>query len=336
MKLLAGAINVFVFGPGYGEFIAVHVPPDGWLAIDGCAAGGVPYAPLFFDRLNVTPTHVMMTHPHLDHAKGIVDLIEKATRGAPTTWPRLGVFEPPRQRPSRRNAVAAFETKVALQVLNAMKTRWRRNPACRWDLSVGSTEPVGAGEVRVLSPETVPEKMPKHFDWNSLSTALDLTWNNHRLILGSDLVESPGKGWSKALTRFGPLPFRALKIAHHGSLEAQHGPLLGQHLHRASVFVATPFTNSRLPRFGPGEGIAMLQRHSARLLLTGLPQKYEDQSGQTRTLKRSALHRMEKKGFGPDTPARGFPDCYVQLTLNAPGQLNVRAHGPGSVVILPG
>ena len=31
-----GRLYIFVFGPGYGESVAVRVPPDEWLVIDSC------------------------------------------------------------------------------------------------------------------------------------------------------------------------------------------------------------------------------------------------------------------------------------------------------------
>lgn len=336
MTPVANKLNVWVFGPGTGEFIVVHVPPAGWLAIDGCAAAGVKYPKAFFDQLRAAPTHILLTHPHLDHAKGLVELIDHATRGARATWPKLGVLEPPRQRVSRRDTQAVYDAQVAMQVLNAMKTRWKRSGACRWEPKVGSTEAIGNGLIRVLSPE--PEALPRgrlrRLDWNRAATALEVVWEGHRVVLGSDLVESPGHGWTRVLERRPQIREHVcVKVAHHASLAAQHEPFLARRgAEHEALLIATPFASSGLPRFESGEGVAVLLGHASQLLLTGLPQHYGTQNSRPRRWKRSALARL-KTPVASDDAVGGFPACYVHITMTQSGKLNVHGHGPGSVVV---
>ena len=42
VSLDEGRLYVFVFGPGYGESVAVRVPPDEWLVIDSCRSRSKP------------------------------------------------------------------------------------------------------------------------------------------------------------------------------------------------------------------------------------------------------------------------------------------------------
>lgn len=334
MKKVTDKLNLWVFGPGVGELVVAHVPPDGWLAIDGCSAKAENFAPRFFEAMGERPTHILMTHPHLDHARGVQELIESHTKGA-APWPRLGLLMPPRAKTIRGSSQAAYDGKVALGVMNAMKTRWARAPACAWTPSVGSTEPIGAGVIRILSPEAglLPAKPPPGFDWNTAATALAIEWAGHRVVLGSDLVENPGAGWSSALHRTPAIRVHGiLKFAHHGSLEAQHPPFLARlHSEKEAVYVGTPFASEGLPRFKKNDGADVLLRYSSKLHLTGLPQAYERQNRKPRQWPRARLARLHKP-IAADDPVAKFPSCYVHLTLDGTGKTKL-AFGPGSVIV---
>ncbi len=338
MKKVDGKLNLWVFGPGHGELVIVHVPPDGWLSVDGCSAAGEAFGPKFFETQGVAPTHILMTHPHLDHARGIQKLVEAHTGAQVPSWPRLGVLTPPRAATSRSASQTGFDGRVANAVLNSMVTRWRRRAACKWVPVLGSVEPIGEGQLRVLSPApgVLPAKPPKHFDWNEAATALAVEWKNQRVILGSDLVETPGDGWTSVLKAY--LPARehgTLKVAHHGSLEAQHEPLLKRKAGEPEVaLVATPFANKELPRFKTGEGADLLLRHAKKLMLTGLPQEFGTQSNKPRQWLRSRLAKL-RKPIAPDDAIGPFPACYVQLALDASGKTRV-TYGPGSVIVHAG
>lgn len=138
MKLVSNVLNLWVFGPGVGEFIVVHVPPDGWLSIDGCSADSAQWPLEFFKQQKVSPTHILMTHPHADHARGVQSLVEHFTTGF-GPWPRLGLVAPPRRKVGPGATQSVFDTKLANGVLSAMKTRWRRQAATKWEPRAGST-----------------------------------------------------------------------------------------------------------------------------------------------------------------------------------------------------
>ena len=333
MKLEPGKVNVWVFGPGVGEFVVVHVPPDGWLSIDGCSADAALWPLSFFAHHKVAPTHILMTPPHTDHARGVQALIDHFTSGI-APWPRLGLLVPPRRAALRGASQAAFESKLANGVLNAVKTRWRRQPASRWEPIAGGIEPLGSGAVRVLSPErAVVMRRGKHFDWNRAATALAIEWQGQRVVLGADLVENTGKAWTAVLKRY-PIVRQhlVLKVAHHGSFEAQHGQLLARLPGEAQVtLVTTPFASQNLPRFTKGEGAELLLMHSQRLLLTGLPQAFETQNKKPRQWSRSRLTHL-KRPIAADEPVGAFPSNYVQLVVDASGKLKTH-WGPGTVIV---
>lgn len=334
MKVNAGALNVWVFGPGVGEFIVVHVPPLGWLAIDGCSADADKWPLRFFEQQQVTPSHILFTHPHADHARGLQKLVERFTP-AGATWPRLGLVSPPQKASTRGRSQSTYDSKLANGVLSAMKTRWKRQPTSRWEPRGGQREAFGDGELRVLSPSIAALRKPRGnaFDWNTVATALAVDWKGHRVVLGADLVEKPGQGWTAALKGFPDArKHLVLKVAHHGSLKAQHAPLLARLAGEADVtLVATPFASEDLPRFATNEGAHLLLKHSKSLHLTGLPQSFETQNKSPRQWPRHRLAKL-KKPIRPSETVGPFPFCYVHLSITAAGKVTVD-HGPGSVIV---
>jgi hypothetical protein len=77
-------------------------------------------------------------------------------------------------------------------------------------------------------------------------------------VLGSDLLETPGKGWT-AITDADPDMHRHhhWKVPHHGSSNALASTMLPRTASPA-IHVVTPFATSGLPKFGAAQGIARL------------------------------------------------------------------------------
>lgn len=334
MKFVEDQLNVWCFGPGVGEFVVVHVPPNGWLAIDGCSAKGENYPVAFFDELKKQPTHILMTHPHLDHARGVRELVERHTSRTNTTWPMLGVVTPPGPAKAVGHQ-AKHESRYVLDALNAMVTRWRQRPGCEWRPTAGTSHGLGAGTMHVLSPPEalLKKRRPPSFDVNQLSSALAIEWEGQRLVLGSDLVEEPGRGWSEVLNAApNAREHLLLKIAHHGSKAAQHVPLLARTKNeREALYIATPFASQDLPRFTKTEGVAVLHQHADKLLLTGLPQAFDKQHGAPRQWPLRKLAKM--RNFPASSqPADGYPDCWIHVSVTRSGKTKT-SYGPGSVIV---
>lgn len=198
------ALQVFVFGPGTGELIALRVPTGEWLIVDGCATGRILYAPSILDYYAALPQLVVLTHPHQDHYQGLQEVIDRATAGPPDSWPVLGLAVPPETGPrdgTIGDLVGYLKRGGVEQVVSAIVDRWDRAPRCKWNMKPGSTQQLGEATVRAVSP-TVPmrntaqraHEQSRDFDLNQLSAALSVEWRGHRVVLGSDLVESPGSG----------------------------------------------------------------------------------------------------------------------------------------------
>lgn len=234
-----------------------------------------------------------------------------------------------------------YRSGVALQAINTILDRWARNPASRWLLDTGSSETLGEATVTVLSPS--PEIRAKHLssssssqaaDPNLFSSALTVEWGGLRLVLGSDLVEKPGQGWSRVVKQFTHVVDHAgLKVAHHGSKDAYDRAVLQRATGNTPLCVVTPFASQRLPRFEDQEGIHKLLGHVAEVHLTSLPRAHSSQAASIAArFTRAELQSSGTFEFDPVTP--GFPDCYVMAEFERGDPRPAVRSGPGSIVVV--
>lgn len=78
----ADELEVSLFGPGYGEAIALHIGCGKWILVDSCTASDSP-APLHLRYLNAIGVDaatsvalVIVSHWHDDHIGGVASLVE--------------------------------------------------------------------------------------------------------------------------------------------------------------------------------------------------------------------------------------------------------------------
>ena len=83
-ELDSESLYVFVFGPGFGESIAIRVPPDRWMVIDSCNVAGKAAALHVLQKYGGTCDCLMLTHRHQDHYPGFSKLIDWAS------WTTIG------------------------------------------------------------------------------------------------------------------------------------------------------------------------------------------------------------------------------------------------------
>ncbi len=334
-------LHCWLFGPGTGELAVVYVPPKQWLVVDGCQHAGSSWAVRFFEELRaadqrlrrVAPTHLLLSHPHLDHAGGVAELIDWCT--SQNHRPKLAAIPRPSNRSATLDDPMEFVASGQAQgALNAIGKWWKSDPSTRWEIHVGVRRRFGAGELTFLSPEpgTVASarahaRAGRSIDWNELASAVLITWKKTRVLLGSDLVN---KCWAAAAARLPAGPVHVLKVAHHGSREAQHHDVLGR-LEKVSSVLCTPFARQDLPSFDDDEGADLLLRRTRWLELTGLPHKVGQQAGVARTLARADL-LAEPHGFICDDP-KDFPSSWVKVVADGNGRRSV-TRGPGSVRVV--
>lgn len=326
------ALAVLVFGPGTGELIVVHAPGGVWMLVDGCRKQqGKWYAQRVLENYAATPTAIVLTHPHRDHAGGVADLIEDHCDDERDEWPLLGLLPPPELHdPSTVDADAAEKRGLAEQAVAAIQDRWERRPACRWELTVGTSRKLGDVRVEVVAP------LPRTDgtfgkDPNERSSVLRLVWGDLRVVLSGDLA--PKSTWSRLLAHAADLPDHgAWKVPHHGSLEALHPTMLAST--PTAPRVLTPFASQGLPRFDDDEGMAKLLESVEEVWLTSLPRPHSQQSGAPETFTRGEL-KPDGRHLTFDPPTRGFPDAFVAFVWDSPSEPPTIHPGPGSVRVRP-
>src|SRR5690348_10401793 len=76
--LKADLFHVVLFGPGYGESIAVRVPPDRWIIVDSLRFGAErnPALELLISA-GARWSCLVLSHPHDDHAQGFPSLVDQ-------------------------------------------------------------------------------------------------------------------------------------------------------------------------------------------------------------------------------------------------------------------
>lgn len=323
--------------------MAVRAPPGRWLLVDGCSAARKGYASQLVEHYHLRDgadrvDALVLSHPHRDHARGLADAVEAlAPFGDTSRWPRLGMWPPPVAGRTGDSAdpVEMFEGGITEQALAAIISRWEKVADSKWEMQVGDRMPLGDATLTVLSPEATVRRVAEadDFDWNCASTALSLRWKEVDIVLGSDLVESPGEGWSLIARRWSTIGRHGgLKIPHHGSEHALSAKLLSrEHGPPDPAWVVAPFASKRLPRFKKRRGhrgAAELLAHVDRLYLTALPRKSVRQP-------EGSLTRMtlaEADAFTSDRDHDfAFPDGFVALEFDATGGTPRVSGGRGSV-----
>lgn len=270
LELTSELMHVLVFGPGYGESVLVRCPPGVWLAVDSLRRQdpatdlnpAVEALELFDGDLEA----VVLTHPHEDHARGFVQLLERRQPGGPVGC-LPGFLRRARAARTNQDAVAVLDDSSVTAALNRIDHIWRSEPTSRWPLLTGSSKDLGQARCEVLSPPRIPDRLPR--DLNRLSSPLLVEWEECRLVLGADL---PRGRWntvarlpvaSKVGTNSG------LKVAHHGSRGAQHPVAIGRPPPGDRICVTTPFNKGRsLPSYADGHGIDQLLAANRRVRVT--------------------------------------------------------------------
>jgi beta-lactamase superfamily II metal-dependent hydrolase len=274
--LAADELHVVVFGPGYGESVAVHVPPGEWLVVDSLAANAP--RPSFIPALELlqargeTAAAVLLTHPHDDHAAGLDRLITSRTQGAVGV---LDVYVPEAGFTEQPDAASVLAVSNRTKTLQAIAAYWQEHPEHEWRLVAdGAVRSVGDGDVEVLHPDAafiaagVPDPAVSP---NQYSSPVLVRWHGARVVLGADLPEAE---WRVLLARLRTTPLAehaALKVPHHGSTGALADEICLLAQSRASAAV-TPWNRGRqiLPRFGAGQGVEWLLSRRQALAITSL------------------------------------------------------------------
>lgn len=274
----ADTVEVSLIGPGYGESVVVHLGNGEWLVVDSCEdslglarSAAVTYLTGIDVDLASQVKCVLATHWHDDHIEGMSELVDRcasATFCCPVTFNSkefltlasfYADFDP---SPNSRS------TREILEVLEILDRRNARPKFLASDRQVMNTQ--RGIKVFALSPsdDRVGEflsflatimpakgktmKRVRDVGPNETSVVLLIDLGDDAILLGADLEETPGRGWSSIITNSAYAKEKrssVYKVAHHGSKTAECADIWEKLLLPEPFAILTPFSKGsvRLP-----------------------------------------------------------------------------------------
>lgn len=271
-----------LFGPGFGEAMAVHLGHGAWVLVDSCRepSGRQPAALHYLDQLGLDPARVVRlvvaTHWHDDHTDGVSEIVRacgSARVVVSAAVRHTEVLTMARVHNATYGSMFTGLDELAsmLQFLSARKKEgapFRRLASAIADTTL-LEEDLPGGEVRVvsLSPSAatcqraqlrnlastlgtrpyavrVPDVSP-----NDAAVVLWLEAGDTCVLLGSDLEarRDPEVGWLAVLDgrvmRLGRAS--AYKVAHHGGQSGHEERVWSDMLESQPVALVSPFRHGR-------------------------------------------------------------------------------------------
>lgn len=280
-------LEVSLFGPGVGESVVVHLGNGDWLVVDSCIdrTDGKAIALAYLKRLGVDPATavkvVVATHWHDDHMDGLAEVLRAARGSKFCCSAALARREFYRLIASRGRALTTSsgidEFDEILEILKARAPAGARRIGVGPDWSTANQRlfqrEAGQGilpaEVYALSPspssvtlgflEIAAQQPPAGTrnrrlvsqSPNEASVALHVRVGHSCALLGADLENSndPNVGW-RAIVGSAARPqgrAKILKVAHHGSPNADHPGVWPTMLTEGPLSLVAPYSRGVRP-----------------------------------------------------------------------------------------
>jgi len=343
-----GEAGLVVFGPGTGEAMVIKLPNGEFGVIDGCAypdpgrpdGAGDPVR----EFLNGVPgldrdgegslAFVCWTHPHEDHYKGMMELLQTYGAGRLRHFfsireltGRVGkLLQTIARHPEYANNSELCRLGELLAVVRAMDPHVYRELGqavlVHQDLRHGSLlracGPIDADfrdvvlRMASLGPDGRLAMNPAS-DPNRLSGALHLEWRGTRMLLGGDLLACDGafQGWS-AVDAYVRRPTHVVKAPHHASEGARDAALWTAL--RPDLVVVTPFMQAGGAQPPRPSDIRAILAGGAKVVITSPPQWVTDDGTTPHRCWVGRSHRQDPEGGRPRHNA-------VAISLNDEGEI---------------
>lgn len=267
-------LEVTIFGPGYGEAIAVHLGANRWILVDSCIDpdSKAPAALNYFDRIGVSlerVVSVIASHWHDDHVRGLSEVVARCTSAELNISSVFndcealaflaaysGVHTPSLAKGTRElfQSVQSRDTvhfvhqrsnivdeqiggrRVKVSALSPVQGAFAQSVA---RLASFLPNPRGGTPIK-HAPELKP---------NTESVVVHIDVDGEAILLGSDLENHSNLGWSAVISDrwvSGRTPATAYKVAHHGSHTGDTQAIWTTLLQAAPVACVTPFINGSI------------------------------------------------------------------------------------------
>ena len=268
-------IEVTLFGPGYGESIAIHLGEGVWLLVDSCIdpATKGPASEKYLDQMGVGVEQVrtiVASHWHDDHVRGISRLAAKYPTAEFLISTALSDKEAATFLAAYGGGASPGLARGANELFSVIKERetvshvHHRSIVFEAQLNgrhviVTALSPVQASIdqfishiVQYLPRNDKPINHAPELRTNIAAVALHIDLGDDAVLLGADLEEHETCGWSAVVGDSWSGARRqatAYKVAHHGSHSGDCQDVWSTLLKPAPIACLTPFTlgNLRLP-----------------------------------------------------------------------------------------
>lgn len=282
----ADEAEVVVFGPGFGEAIAVHLGEQNWMLVDSCIDpySKQPAAQTYLNAIGVNADSVhsiLASHWHDDHVRGLARLAT-AYPGAELNLSSVfnnneartflatfsGNAAPRLTRGTHELFQAVGSREIAYQVHHRHIVAERNLVTSGRLVRAVALSPLPAAVAISLArmASYLPQQQDQPIDHapelppNLEAVAVHIDWGDDAVLLGSDLEDHPQYGW-RVLTADAWCSARrragAYKVAHHGSATGDHPDIWQVLLTPDPIVCLTPFNlgSQKLPTSGDKERI---------------------------------------------------------------------------------
>lgn len=296
-------IEVNIFGPSFGESLAIHYGNGNWIIVDSCVSATTknPVAMDYLERIGVDISSavklVVITHWHSDHIAGIQKIVANCPEAkicVPASFTRedfikfLGAYNDPTQSVhgngvdeivgvfsllnDRPRALAIADKRILLDCMQINQKDitceiWALSPS---DLAV--TEALA--QLGALMPkESETKRRATPTGKNDHSIVLHISVGEISILLGADLEETahPDSGWTAIVNSTSRPTTKAsvFKVPHHGSQNGHSDEVWNTLLVDEPVAVVTPYNKGK--KLPASSDMKRLNGLTNKLFLTALP-----------------------------------------------------------------
>jgi len=260
-------VEITVFGPGYGEAIAVHLGDGCWILADSCELPSTKKAASldYLERLGIPFSDVKViiaTHWHDDHVKGLSSMAEACTNAtvyisdvfnnkeALVFMNAYGGNVASKQTGGTKELYKAIQTPNRHAFAHQQSIIWEGNVQGRKMRAVAFS-PTHAAKAQSIAH--FAQYIPSGYDPinhapelkpNLEAVVINIDLGEDGILLGSDLEESGELGWSAIVGDDWCLSNQrasVYKVAHHGSANGDHPDIWSKLLLETPAAVLTPF-----------------------------------------------------------------------------------------------
>lgn len=263
-------MEITVFGPGFGEAIAIHVGAGHWILIDSCIDPGakLPASHVYLKKIGIEPSQVKVivaSHWHDDHVRGISDLAGRYPEAEFIMSAALNNREATAFLCAHNGVSASGLSRGTNELYAVINRRDKVFPV----MQRSSVMEINANgrNVRVVALSPVPAAFSQsiaHFAQhlprraggspvnhapelrpNFEAVAIHIDFDGDAALFGSDLEDHERFGWTAVVTDHwckSKSPGSAYKVAHHGSHTGDHSQIWTTLLTQNPTISLTPFS----------------------------------------------------------------------------------------------